>query len=139
MLQERLEVPFDVYKRNEEVLTQHEHGSVHDNQRRWAPFQFRKEGEKIYIIGGEFIAETFELDAPTITKFNHVGPYSMFEITFLPVTDSLQNTARIEKHVVCNNNVTNDFTRDAEVQMHPKVEILAEKYTNKLRIKVNRL
>jgi len=63
----------------------------------------------------------------------------MFEITFLPVTDSLQNTERIEKHVVCNNNVTNDFTRDAEVQMHPKVEILAEKYTNKLRIKVNRL
>jgi len=79
------------------------------------------------------------LDVPTKTKFEHVGPYNMFQLTFLPDTDSLPNNERIERDVVCNNNVDSTLARDIEVQMVPELEVLAERNSNDSTIKVNKL
>lgn len=63
----------------------------------------------------------------------------MFQLTFLPDTDSLPNNERIKRDVVCNNNADGTLARDIEVQMVPELEVLAERNSNDSRMKVNKL
>jgi len=57
-----------------------------------------------YLLNAGLIIDTFKLDAPTETKFEHVGPYNMFQLPFLPDTDFFSLTHLLNHfyvHIFC--------------------------------------
>lgn len=79
-----MEVHLDYYRRNEEQLRIQKNGFFRDNHKRGVGIRFLKEGEQIYLLNAGQIAQTFKLDAPTKTKFEHVGPYNICMLFSLP-------------------------------------------------------
>jgi len=77
-------VDFDFFVRNQNNIQITKQGFVRDTNGKGVVIRLAIEGSQITMKNGVSIAERFGVNVPTLAKFEYVGPFNVFFVSFLP-------------------------------------------------------
>lgn len=102
--------------RNRDTLKLGQHDFVRDNDGSGIVIGLGRDEFGIFILNGALIAEKFHLNAPTLAKFEYLGPLNMFMVSFL-ADDNAQvaNNAEVVQEAVNNPEVVQEVVNMEEV------------------------